>query len=169
MTTPREPQYPLDAACRGLKPDQLEAFFGDDGERRKPVPLRVQAAARRYCAHCPVRRECGDRADERRDEGLWGGVWRWRENNSTGAYQRHPLVSDDGTTTTTRPALPVRRHVKKLVNSGWTRVDIARAAGVHRDTVTALLAAESPRLHAAVADALLAVRGKAPAKEKASA
>lgn len=67
----------------------LSLFFVDGwGETDRE---RVEYAARRYCAPCPLRAACDARADERKECGLWGGAYRVR---SQGRYTRRPLIPE---------------------------------------------------------------------------
>jgi hypothetical protein len=156
--------WPLRAKCRNLSRSELNDFFAADNEPRRRVPLRVLAAARRFCHQCPVRAECGAEADANHDEGLWGGAWRYRTQNAANerSYRVIPIIQPPGTPSVTVPAGPVRRHVRTLLDRGWTQNGVAAAAQVHRTTVIALLAGENPRMHAEVAESLLAVRGAPP-------
>jgi WhiB family redox-sensing transcriptional regulator len=55
------------AACRGADPD---TFFAEGRGSRADTEY-----ARRVCAHCPVRPECGQYAiDTGQSWGVWGGM-----------------------------------------------------------------------------------------------
>lgn len=56
------------AACRGL----TDIFFAPLAERPQ-ARVRREAAARRVCDECAVRRTCRDFAREHREYGVWGG------------------------------------------------------------------------------------------------
>ena len=45
---------------------------------------RARQLARRWCARCPVLTECAREADEGKEVGLWGGVFRY---GGSGRYQ----------------------------------------------------------------------------------
>lgn len=66
------------ARCTGA---DVADFFPRDGEQTKDALARAQPVARRLCVGCPVRTECAAVADENRDEGLWGGEWRYPDNS----------------------------------------------------------------------------------------
>ncbi|MDP5182162.1 WhiB family transcriptional regulator [Blastococcus sp. BMG 814] len=44
-------------------------------EGRKAKAARI-ATAKAVCDTCPIRRPCGQLADDRRDIGVWGGTYR---------------------------------------------------------------------------------------------
>jgi hypothetical protein len=60
------------AACRD---GSLEEFFEHRVVGGRPSH-HAYAAARRYCARCPVLSSCRREADRHGDVGLWGGQWR---------------------------------------------------------------------------------------------
>lgn len=86
-------------ACASLSPESAEYSFDrarqPDGCRPTKnvpvVPVAVQAAALRFCADCPVRRECGTDADATKEEGLWGGQYRFKESK-TRRYMKYDLL-----------------------------------------------------------------------------
>lgn len=72
-------------ACVGADPE-LFSPPGEDERIRGYPPRAVQAAG--FCHGCPVREECRDWADRRREVGVWGGSWR----NGIGAHYRSRRV-----------------------------------------------------------------------------
>jgi Transcription factor WhiB len=68
------------AACRGAP---VGEFFPDDGEGLARAAVRLGRSARRYCAWCPVLRECAQWADRGSEVGLYAGVYR----SSVGAHR----------------------------------------------------------------------------------
>ncbi|MCA1185771.1 MULTISPECIES: WhiB family transcriptional regulator [unclassified Saccharopolyspora] len=82
------------AMCSDLAPlsEFDDGFFAADGERG--IPERVRETARRACAHCPVRAQCGAAATTDRALGLWGGIWR-QIDPDTKRYQLIPLIAGD--------------------------------------------------------------------------
>lgn len=60
--------------------------------RTAAVPPKVELSAFRFCAPCPVRQECKDWADSKREEGLWGGVYRVKVGGGR-SYQTHDLLA----------------------------------------------------------------------------
>lgn len=86
--------WQLRAACRG----QPELFFHPPGER-DPRWTQREAAAKRVCAACPVRRECAAFALASEEPyGTWGGVTaREREQAIRGAAARRrgPVTGPD--------------------------------------------------------------------------
>lgn len=59
------------AACRDADPD----VFYSPMDERGPVRRRREAAAKAFCARCPVVQECLDHALEVREPyGVWGGL-----------------------------------------------------------------------------------------------
>lgn len=75
------------AACRGADPDGFAARDGESG-----VPDRVNAAANRLCASCPVFARCHVEATQDRFLGLWGGIWRYVDDD--GQYRMVVLVDE---------------------------------------------------------------------------
>lgn len=82
------------AACR--VPEADTAHFTVDPGRANHIPAEVLAAAFRWCAPCPVRRECGEAADSRQDVGLWAGSYRTKNGHDKTAYRVVPLLPDTG-------------------------------------------------------------------------
>lgn len=72
-----------DAACIDEDPELFAPH--PDGERKLAVPPPRAHEAARICARCPVRARCAASADERREVGVWGGAWRYR--NSRDGYR----------------------------------------------------------------------------------
>ena len=64
------------------------------GGRTAMVPDSVFESAKRFCAGCPIRQECGAYADLKREEGLWGGAYRLRlsGSNTTKNYRVMELL-----------------------------------------------------------------------------
>jgi len=59
------------AACRG---EDLELFFGPDGERQPDREIR-ERKAKQVCTYCPVRTDCLDYAIDRPEKyGTWAGL-----------------------------------------------------------------------------------------------
>lgn len=73
-------------------------------------PTQMQGLARRFCQDCPVLQACGQHADQAKEFGLWGGVFRHR-SGETGRYQFHVLVKG-----APEPTLKGRRPG---VRAGW--------------------------------------------------
>lgn len=64
-------EWQLRARCRGA---DLDVFFHPPGEREPSRSVRV-AAARAFCASCPVREQCAEFALQTREPyGIWGGL-----------------------------------------------------------------------------------------------
>lgn len=64
-------KWAQEAACRG---EDLELFFGPDGERQPEREVREEKA-REVCSGCPVRTQCLNYAVERPEKyGTWGGM-----------------------------------------------------------------------------------------------
>lgn len=67
----QEWDWQLHAACRGV---DERLFFHPSGERGRAHDER-EAAAKRICARCPVRKRCLDHSLAVREPyGVWGGV-----------------------------------------------------------------------------------------------
>lgn len=65
------------AACTAAPRDTWPAFgTSEDARRGHAIPITAVAAAREYCARCPVIDECATYAAAVRAFGLWGGQWR---------------------------------------------------------------------------------------------
>jgi hypothetical protein len=62
-------------------------------------------------------------------------------------------------------AIPTRRHIERLLATDWTRVSIARAAGVHVDTVSAIAAGHRRRILETVALAITSATIPRPRQE----
>ena len=85
------------AACAGADPESfspVEWWTTDEAEV-------VEAAARRWCAGCPVLAACARFADTSRHTGLWGGGMR---RIKSGRYVWHPMIE-----AAPRPELADRR------------------------------------------------------------
>jgi hypothetical protein len=76
------------AACRD---GSLDEFFDHRVLGGRPSH-HAYAAARRYCAHCPVVSSCRREADAHGDVGLWGGQWRPTDDR-TGPIDLLPEVA----------------------------------------------------------------------------
>lgn len=86
--TRRPSSWPEQAACQGVDPE----LFAPRSIRRDDELASATVAARRYCAHCPVRADCGAEADRDQLQGLWGGVHRLRHSTGRGELVRTPLL-----------------------------------------------------------------------------
>lgn len=86
--TRRPTTWPEHAACRGVDPE----LFAPRSIRRDDEHASATAAARRYCARCPVRDDCAAEADRDNLQGLWGGVHRLRDASGHGELVRTPLL-----------------------------------------------------------------------------
>ncbi|MDJ0385084.1 WhiB family transcriptional regulator [Streptomyces sp. G-G2] len=63
--------WQADAACRNVGPARFFHPAGERGEEREDR----DAAAKRVCAHCPVRRDCLEHALRAQEVfGVWGGL-----------------------------------------------------------------------------------------------
>ena len=78
-------------SCQGADVDP--AVFTADPVNNRPVPAVVVEAARRWCAGCPVRQQCGQAADERREIGLWSGIYRIQRTNRKRDYVKYDLLA----------------------------------------------------------------------------
>lgn len=67
-TTPADPDWRDEAACRG----QLKLFFPPKAERPQ-ARARREAKAKRLCDACPVFLECRTWARQHREYGYWAG------------------------------------------------------------------------------------------------
>jgi len=68
-------------ACSGA---EFAVFFSGVKQARRPANI--------YCAHCPVLASCGKYADDRKLDGLWGGVYR-TPNGAGGGFRKSKLIS----------------------------------------------------------------------------
>lgn len=78
-------------ACAGAG----DAYPFDYQDRGKEVPETIQRSAFQFCASCPVRQQCSESADLRRDEGLRGGeyrYWAWQKSSHKRVYQKVNLI-----------------------------------------------------------------------------
>jgi hypothetical protein len=94
----------LEKACAEADPALFEPRDHHDANEWDAIAT----TARIYCTGCPALHPCGDFADQARDLGLFGGVYRGRRR---GNYTRRALVAGAQT-----PQLPDRRTG---VNTGW--------------------------------------------------
>lgn len=90
------------AACRDADPAQFtptiavtrsKQYFQERAEK--------EAAARRWCTDCPVLAACAAAADDRREEGVWGGALRHRDHH-VGRYVADLLIEQAPPSTRTR-------------------------------------------------------------------
>lgn len=74
-----------EAACRG---EDIDQFYGFDGEDWNLTLARQADTEARFCNHCPVRFECREAGRRGREYGLWGG-----ENEADRALvRREPVI-----------------------------------------------------------------------------
>lgn len=80
------------AACRFAGPARFAPTISGPSARQydREVAER-EAAARRWCASCPVIRSCATAADEMIEVGLWAGSLRRRDHH-LGRYVADPLI-----------------------------------------------------------------------------
>ena len=78
-------EWQLLAACRG----RSDLFFHPHGER-EPMRSERERSAKRLCAGCPVRFECGEHALTMREPyGVWGGLS--ESERETRLYGQRPV------------------------------------------------------------------------------
>ncbi len=61
------------AVCRDADPEEFFPAGSITGRRTAEL---ARQAAWTYCARCPVLRECDQRAQRTRSQGVWAGSWR---------------------------------------------------------------------------------------------
>jgi WhiB family redox-sensing transcriptional regulator len=61
------------AVCRDADPEE---FFPVGRLTAQRTFEQARHAAQAYCARCPVLRECHQRAERTRSQGVWAGAWR---------------------------------------------------------------------------------------------
>ncbi len=82
------------AACRFADPAEFAPTISTPQARHHHVErAQREAAARRWCASCPVITSCSAMADANGEEGLWGGSLR-RKDHHIGRYVADQLISE---------------------------------------------------------------------------
>lgn len=80
------------AACRSADPAEFAPTISTPQARHHHVErAQREAAARRWCASCPVLASCAAMADVNAEEGLWGASLR-RKDHHLGRYVADPLI-----------------------------------------------------------------------------
>jgi len=81
----------LRPACTGMLGGQFDRI---NHSIQRAIPKEAKWAAVMVCKSCPIRDECSDWADEHKEEGLWGGIYRRRTHiNRRDLYERFDLLA----------------------------------------------------------------------------
>lgn len=162
MTEHAIPSWRHKAACRGYDPELWWSFRGTE----------EYDFAREVCQGCPVRRDCGEYALDRRSKvaaGIWGG---YDVDTQKRALRRWLMADESDRTDDARAvcascgeeftpgyrepvvchpcasglvvAAPVAEFVRGLLGAGWTIPDIMADTTVSRDVLRQLLHPTKP-------------------------
>lgn len=121
------------AACRG---EDLNLFFGPDGERQREREVREEKA-RKVCLSCTVRTSCADYALERPEKyGMWGGLNEDQRYSERRRRFRNGLLQHKAPAQSTARSRPsqtdvtgTRRRLQALAVVGHGSVTIAARIG----------------------------------------
>lgn len=79
------------AACHGLPFESGQHPFFERYESEGPTYKRAMDS---LCNGCPVQKICGDYASERKEEGLWGGIY-WTSTGRVDKKRNEHKTDDD--------------------------------------------------------------------------